>query len=179
MRDADLVVLAIPGQFLQDFLKKHEDLLCDGSKILVDISNYRAGEDLGDALNDALKSVVPWVKAFNDSGAVALMGQTPDTKAKVVTEICGKNTHAVEVVKNFGQDALGFSVKIVPFDRYLDIKGKQQTIGKEWIVSIIILLVIFALTEIYAMLRYNYFKGYDWYHLLLQTTNKVSMVWED
>ena len=45
--DADLVVLAIPGQFIKSFVKSHEHLLCDGSKILVDPSNYKAAIVMG------------------------------------------------------------------------------------------------------------------------------------
>ena len=98
-------------------------------------------------------------------GAVALMSQNPSVEAKIVTEICGRNAE----VRLFGH-----SVRVIPYDRYLDIKGKQQTIGKEWKLSIVIFLFLFVLTEIYAMFRYNYFVGYDWYHLLLRVTNKVS-----
>ena len=32
--------------------------------------------------------------------------------------------------------------------------------------------MIFAVSELYAVLRYNVFKGYSWYHLPLQVTNK-------
>ena len=129
-------------------------------------------------LESALKDFhdfVFWVKAFNDNGAVSLMAQKPSTKAKLVTEICGSHAHAVEQVKLFGQDALGFSVKTIPYDCYTDIKSVQQSIGKEWLRSTMILLVIFVLAEIYAMVRYNHWKGYDWFHLPLQVTNKVSL----
>lgn len=39
----------------------------------------------------------------------------------------------------------------------------------------IILLVIFNLAEIYVIVRYNHWKGYDWFHLPLQVTNRVSL----
>ena len=177
LREADLVILAFPSKFHGTFLSEREDVLCDGSKILVDISNdANRGRDLDDALphGDALRDVVPWVKAFNDTGAVALMAQTPSNKSKIVTEICGRNADAVQAVKDFGERGLGFDVKVVPHECYRDIRDKQQTIGKEWKVAILSLLALFVLTEIYAMFRYNYNKGYDWYHLLLQVTNKVS-----
>ncbi|KAL9189520.1 hypothetical protein ACHAXT_009195 [Thalassiosira profunda] len=172
---ADMVILAIPGKHIQRFLESQKDVLCDGTTVLVDISNsYVAGDDIEKSLYRLhLHNVVPWCRAFNDNGGVNLMTQHPSTKAKLVTEICGKDKGAVEKVKRFAQEGLGFSVKTVPHDRIKDIQSAQQSLGKEWIDSAIILVAIFVLFELYAILRYNHYKGYAWYHLPIQVTNKA------
>jgi hypothetical protein len=80
---------------------------------------------------------------------------------------------ALKVVKAFAEESLGLSVKVVPFERFDDIKLSQNALGKEWVHAAYILLFVFAYSEFYAVLRYNVYKGYAWYHLPIQITNKA------
>ena len=166
---ADIVILAIPSCALKMFLNNHYAELRD--KILVDVTNSSVpGEDLHAmlGLTDAR-----WVKAFNDNGAVDILLDKPYGKKSMVTNMCGKNLDAVKMVRAFAEEALGFDVKIVPYARYQDIAMHQNSLGEDWVQAAYVMLVLFALTEVYALVRYNVWKGYAWFHLPVQVTNKA------
>lgn len=146
---ADVVVLSIPAKSLKSFVADHIRVLKD--KIIVDPTNSSvAGEDL-----HSLFSVtnVRWVKAFNDIGAVDVLLNKPYSKNKVPAKMCSRYPEVVDIVKAFGEESLGMDVKVVPYERFLDIAQHQNTLGTEWMQSTYILLVVFALSEFYALLR--------------------------
>lgn len=171
---ADCIILAIPSSALEDFVKSNFDRL--QSSILIDVTNPAPHES---TLNNVLQKNglqddrIRWVKAFNDNGAMDLLSQKPSRKTEVPTTICGPDEDSVLVVKHFAGEGLGFNAKVVPYRQWDELARRQQDLGKEWLQASVILLVIFILTEIYALLRYNVKKGYDWSHLPLQVTNKA------
>jgi len=168
---ADIVILAIPASQLQNFLIANLTVL--RSKILVDVTNsYYEGEDIQGALRGR-DHQISWVKAFNDIGAVDVLLDKPHSKTQFRTKMCSSDMDALKVVKAFAEESLGLSVKIVPFERFNDIKSSQNALGREWIHAAYILLFVFAYSEFYAVLRYNVYKGYAWYHLPIQITNKA------
>ncbi|CAM9867004.1 unnamed protein product, partial [Heterosigma akashiwo] len=54
-----------------------------------------------------------------------------------------------------------------------EMTQSQNSLGDHWQQATTIMLVIFVLAELYAIWRYNIEKGYNWYHLPLQVTNKA------
>jgi predicted dinucleotide-binding enzyme len=172
---ADILVLAIPPYALQSFITENLEALKSG--IVVDCTNSsNPGEDVKGVLESIVgyhSSDVRWVKAFNDTGAGQLLSQTVTLKSKFTTKICGSDPDAVETVKDLAEKAFGFDVKVVPLDFYDSLATHQNTLGAEWLHSTFLLLAIFALAEIYAIVRYNHWAGYDWFHLPIQVTNKA------
>ena len=166
---ADIVILAIPAHALKPFLNTHYIGL--KNKILVDITNSSVpGEDLHGMLG---LTNARWVKAFNDNGAVDILLDKPYAKKAMVTNMCGKDLDAVRTVKKFAEDALGFHAKIVPHARYNEIAMNQNSLGEDWVQAAYLTVVLFVLCEIYALVRYNVWKGYAWFHLPVQVTNKA------
>jgi predicted dinucleotide-binding enzyme len=166
---SDIIILAIPAIALKEFLGKHFDSM--RNKILVDVTNSNVrGEDLQAMLG---LTDTPWVKAFNDNGAVDLLSDKPHSKKKTVTTVCGSKLEAVYEVKRFAEEAMGFAVKIVPCELYQKIAMHQNSLGDDWVHAAYIIIMLFALCEVYALVRYNVCAGYDWYHLALQVTNKA------
>lgn len=166
--DADIVVLAIPAKELKKFVIAHFQFL--RTKILVDVTNSSVpGEDLHSFLGLVN---VSWVKAFNDIGAVDILLNKPNSKNKIASIMCSSNKTALDIVKSFAEESLGMAIKVVPFERYEDIALEQNSYGDEWCHAAYVLLFIFAISETYAILRYNVFKGYEWFHLPIQVTNK-------
>ena len=172
MFTADIVILAIPSHALKPFLNTH--FIGLKNKILVDVTNSSVpGEDLQSMLG---LTNARWVKAFNDNGAVDILLDKPYAKKSLVTTMCGKDLEAVRIVKDFAEEALGFHVKIVPHARYQDIAMNQDSLGEDWVHAAYLTIFIFILCEIYALVRYNVWKGYEWFHLPVQVTNK-AMCW--
>eukprot|EP00563_Minutocellus_polymorphus_P019629 CAMPEP_0197715748 /NCGR_PEP_ID=MMETSP1434-20131217/859_1 /TAXON_ID=265543 /ORGANISM="Minutocellus polymorphus, Strain CCMP3303" /LENGTH=429 /DNA_ID=CAMNT_0043299963 /DNA_START=33 /DNA_END=1322 /DNA_ORIENTATION=- len=172
---ADCIILAIPsGRPLEEFVKNNIDRL--QNSILIDVTNPVPYEN---TLSDVLQKIglqddrIRWVKAFNDNGAIDLLGQKPSRKTEIPTTICGPDQEAVMVVKHFAEECLGFHAKVVPYTQWDQVARHQQDLGQQWLHSAAILFVIFILAEIYALVRYNVKKGYDWSHLPLQVTNKA------
>ena len=168
---ADIVIFATPSSALKQVTNDYYSLLKD--KILVDITNSTVpGEDLHSMLD-----LVPnsrWVKGLNDVGAVDILLDKPSSKKPLTTILCGNNVQAVQAVKKFAQEALGFDfVKIVPHSRYHDISMNQTSMNQEYNHAAYIMIILFVLTEVYAIMRYHVWKGYEWYHLPLQVTNKA------
>jgi predicted dinucleotide-binding enzyme len=169
MAMSDIIILAVPASALKGLLGKHFSSM--KNKILVDVTNSSVrGEDLHGMLG---LTGARWIKAFNDNGAVDILLDKPFSKKSMVTTICGRNLDAVDKVKIFAEEALGFSVKIVPIHQYQEIAMHQDSFGDDWIYATYTILVLFFLAELYAILRYNVFKGYAWYHLAIQVTNKA------
>mmetsp|Transcript_40565 Transcript_40565/g.75198 ORF Transcript_40565/g.75198 Transcript_40565/m.75198 type:complete len:549 (-) Transcript_40565:3-1649(-) len=178
LHEADIVILAIPASALSAFVRKHaKDIKKDA--VLVDVTNSSVkGQDLesvcfvprgqGDCSPHTL-----WVKAFNDNGAIDLISQKASRKGKLCTKVCGPDREAVEKVKVFAEQAMGFQTKVVPYHKYEEIAVHQENLGSEWVSSAWVLLIIFIFSEIYSLLRYNVYKGYDWIHLPIQMTNKA------
>jgi len=168
---ADIIILAIPSSQLSGFV--HEHLAILRNKILVDVTNsHRPHEDLQSVLG-ICDHQIRWVKAFNDIGAVDVLLDKPTYKSKRTTKMCAADPNALKVVKAFAEESLGLHVKVVPYERYNDIGMAQNSLGKEWIHAALVLLFVFSYSEFYAVLRYNVFKGYAWFHLPIQVTNKA------
>jgi predicted dinucleotide-binding enzyme len=126
---SDIIALAIPATALKEFLGKHFDSM--RNKILVDVTNSSVrGEDLQAMLG---LTDTAWVKAFNDDGAIDLLLDKPHSKKKVVTTVCGSNLEAVQDVKRFAEEAMGFAVKIVPCELYQKIAMHQNSLGDDWV----------------------------------------------
>jgi len=146
---ADIVILAIPSFALKSLVSKHITLLKD--KILVDPTNSSVrGEDLHSILT---VTNVRWVKAFNDIGAVDVLLNKPFSKTKTPSKMCSRYPEAVEAVKNLSESSLALDVKLVPYERYLQIAQHQESLGEDWMKATWVILVVFVLTELYAVLR--------------------------
>ena len=184
---ATIVILAIPsGQPLRDFMDTYGGTLAANPNdvVLVDVANPDNAHDadLPTILESSIVSNpvkgLRYVKAFNDNGAVDLLLHDDESyyatsKKLMVTSMCGKDIAAVRIVEQFAKTSLGFDVvKIVPFNNYKLMSSNQNSLGKDYIHSVYITLLVFAFSEFYAILRYNVHKGYDWWHLPLQVTNK-------
>ena len=153
---ADIVILAIPALALKSFVADHFAML--RNKILVDVTNSEVrGEDLSSLCG---LTEVEWVKAFNDIGAVDILLHKPYSKAKVATTMCSPHRKALDAVQFFAKEAFGMDVKNIPYNRYHDVAMHQNSMGKEWCHATYVMLFIFAISELYAVLRYNVFKGY-------------------
>lgn len=149
LRLADVVILAIPAQALIKFMEEHLDLLKD--KIMVDATNSNVrGEDLLSIL-----SLTPTksVKAFNDIGAVETLLDKPANKHKMPTQMCSKYPGALQVVQMFAGESLGLNVKVVPYHQFDQLARSQTKLDDPWVASIVLVLVLFALTLLYAILR--------------------------
>jgi predicted dinucleotide-binding enzyme len=166
---ADIVILAFPASGIKRFMSIYIHFLKD--KIIVDATNSTIpGEDLHSIL---AMTGVRWVKAFNDVGAVDVLLKKPDNKYQMVTKMCSSHADAVETLKVFAEDSMGFKVKVVPYEKYNGIADHQNSLGEDWMTAGTIMLIIFVLCEIYSVMRYNVHKGYAWFHLPLQVTNKA------
>ncbi|CAB9522593.1 Metalloreductase STEAP4 [Seminavis robusta] len=169
LEHADIVILAIPAKALKSFVPNYIMALKD--KVLIDCTNSsREGEDLESLVTN---TNIRWVKAFNDLGAVDILTNKVTTKKRIVTKMCSPSKSAIEVARRLAQESFGIDVKVVPYSRYEDIARNQNSIGQQWAHSAYILIVIFVLTEFYACWRYNVEKGYEWFHLPMQVTNKA------
>ena len=191
LMNATIVILAIPaGKPLREFMDEYGSNLADDNMnnvVLVDVANPDSihDADLPTILESSIVSSsvkgLRYVKAFNDNGAVDLLLHDEDyaissSKKLMVTSMCGKDMKSVKVVESFAKQGLGFDIiKIVPYNRktYKSMSANQNAIGKDYLYSIYITLFIFALTWIYAIMRYNVHKGYEWFHLPIQVTNKA------
>ena len=148
--NADVVVLAIPASAMKKFMTSHFSCLKD--KIIVDATNsWTPSEDLHSIL--AMTDIC-WVKTFNDIGAADVLLKKPGNKTKLVSKICSSHPHAVETVKIFVEKSMGLNMKVVPFEQYYGIANHQNSLGTEWVSAAFIMLIIFILTEIYAVMRY-------------------------
>jgi predicted dinucleotide-binding enzyme len=153
---ADIVILAIPASVLKRFVYENYPHL--RSKILVDVTNSSIpGEDL---ISLCRLTQVRWVKAFNDIGAVDILLNKPFSKNKVATTMCASDKITLAIVKRYAEETLGLAVKVVPQERYYDVAMHQNSLGTEWVHATYVMLIVFAFTELYAILRYNVYKGY-------------------
>lgn len=84
----------------------------------------------------------------------------PFCKARIATTICASDKETLGIVKRFGEDSLGLVARPVPLERYYDIAMHQNSLGDEWIHATYVMLAVFCVAELYAILRYNVFKGY-------------------
>ena len=147
---AEVVILAIPAKALKIFVAENYSLLKD--KILVDATNSSVkGEDL-----DELLSVTDlrWVKGFNDIGAVDALTKKPYGKKKMHSKMCSPSPEALETVKSIAETSFGLDIKTVPYEKYSEIAQHQDTLGEEWILATIIILITFALCMVYNIVRY-------------------------
>ena len=149
LKHSDVIILCLPSSAIKTFVFTYFADLKD--KILVDPTNSSIpGEDLESIL---ACSNVRWVKAFNDIGAADILLNQPYFKRKILTKMCSRYADALFVVQEFAQVSLGMDVKTVPYENYHEIAAHQNSLGNEWMVSTFILMVLFVLTEIYAVLR--------------------------
>lgn len=166
---ADIVILAIPAKALASFADDHLEALRD--KVIVDATNSSVrGEDISSIL---VHTSIQWVKAFNDIGATDVLLEKPTSKHQIPVKMCSKYPDALALVQHFATESLGMQVKIIPYQHYGQIAIHQGSLGEHWTKSTIVLLIIFSLAETYAVVRYNVFKGYEWFHLPIQVTNKA------
>ena len=129
--NADIVILAIPAKALKTFVPNYITLLKD--KVLVDCTNStRKGEDLDSLVSS---TGIRWVKAFNDLGAIDILSNRVTAKNKAVTKMCSPSKSATETVRRLAEQSFGLDVKVVPYERYSDIVGSQNSLGNEWVHS--------------------------------------------
>ena len=168
LETAEIIVLAIPSTAYPDFVDAYSSHFPKNA-VLVDVSNDDSGCNISTTF-----SQLNWVKAFYDNGATELLLRKPWSKHPLVTIICGTNELAIDTVRNFAQEGLGFDiVQVLPMHHYSQLSRHQTSLPKEWVDAVFVLAIIFAFTEPYAILRYNVFKGFEWFHLPLQVTNKA------
>lgn len=168
---ADIVILAIPSYAIKKFIKTYRARL--SNKILVDCTNStkKSGDDLYSVLSmlssssrsssrssktkkkSKKKYNFKWVKGLNDFGAVDVLLKKPNSKVKLPTKMCGPDDDALEMVKAFAEKSLGCVVKKIPFEHYLVVAKHQNSIGKEWVKSAWIMVIIFIITQIYNIIR--------------------------
>lgn len=164
---ADIVILAIPSAALQSFVENHSTLT---GKIVVDVTNSSRGDGLASIPN---ASNLNWVKAFNDIGAADLLLNKASRKTRIATNMCGPQADALSKVKSFAEVSLGMDVKEVPFECLKAMADDQNSLGDDWISAAQVILAVFAVAEIYSILRYNVFEGVSWWQLPMPVTNKA------
>lgn len=187
---ADVLVFAVPSMALRDFVVAHERKLT--GKILVDVTNsFKKDQDLSSALSEVQgtnsefssrsdespsKTAFRWIKAFNDVGAVDILLKKPGDKAKIVSKMCSNDVSALETMKIFAEESMGFDIKVVPIEQYAAITNDQNSLGKEWMTATWTILGVFVLTLIYNIIRHPIKKGYPWEQFPLFILNK-SICW--
>jgi len=136
LRDADIIVLAIPGEFLPSFVERYAEWM-DTAKIVIDIHNndHRSSNNTTASAEETFrKHGILWVKGLNDVGAVDLLSRSKsNNKNKPKTRIstcCNDPSTILQVTKNFLQDALGFEVIVVA--HHGRSAKEQDSIGSEW-----------------------------------------------
>jgi predicted dinucleotide-binding enzyme len=166
---ADVVILAIPARALKVFVTDNYALL--KTKILVDGTNSSVKkEDLREVIG---ATDVKWVKAFFDVGAIDGMVNKPYDKFKTASKMCSPYQDALNTVKDFAEESLGFDVKVVPYERYDDVAVHQNSLGNEWLIAGGYLFFWFCVFQFYNIMRHHVHGGYEWYILPLFTTNKI------
>ena len=149
LSNADIIVLAIPAGAVNKFMTSYVSFL--KGKIIVDATNSSIpGEDLHSIL---AMTTLKWVKAFNDIGAADVLLKKPGSKTKLISKICSSHADAVKTVTAFAETSMGLQMKTVPYEQYQAIANQQNSLGTEWIASVYIMFAVFALCELYAMMR--------------------------
>jgi predicted dinucleotide-binding enzyme len=158
---ADVIVLAIPASALRLFLSEYQDRLQEGNKIVVDATNSpRRGQDVISILTKSSSSppnstttTIQSVKAFHDIGAVEALLDKPANKRKIPVQMCSNYPDALAVVRAFAEESLGLDVKVIPYQHYGQIAQVQYRLDESWITAIVIMLLLFVVTETYAIFR--------------------------
>ena len=137
LRVADIIVLAIPGEFLPSFVEQYAEwmIMGDTAKIVIDIHNndHRSNNTTASAEETFRKHDLCWVKGLNDVGAVDLLSRKSNNKNKPKTRIstcCNDPSTILQTIQNFVQDALGFEVIVVA--HHGRSAKEQDSIGDEW-----------------------------------------------
>jgi predicted dinucleotide-binding enzyme len=174
LQTGDMFIMCIPSKALKPFFRANFTKLKEDA-ILVDCTNSnQTNDDLAGSLDSlGLDFFTLWVKAYNDNGAVNLLQQKPSTKTVLVTEICGPDNQAVKEVVEFTAQ-LGLLPRVVPVERFDQLRGSQQTIGDEWIHSTILMIALFCLTFLYVILAaWQRPYGFEWYQLPTRYCSKA------
>ena len=172
IKNADIVILAIPSYAIESFLIQNFSLLKD-SCILVDLTNANKDKkDLKGALAALEIDFDRWVKAFNDTGAIQELQHKAESKTKIATNVCGPNEDSVSQVVAFAE-LLGFLAKAVPFDQFRDLRVSQDTIGWEWKHSTFFMVVLFLLVFTYVVIQVHERPNFEWYTLLARHSSKM------
>jgi predicted dinucleotide-binding enzyme len=174
LRTGDMLIMCIPSKALKPFFRINFNQL-EEDAILVDCTNSsQTKDDLAGCLEIlGLEFCSSWVKAFNDNGAINLLQQKPNTQTVLVTEICGPDQQAVEHVAKFAEQ-LGLSPRIVPVERFDKLRGSQETIGVEWVHSIVLMTTLFCLTFLYVILAmWQRPRGFEWYQIPTRICSKA------
>lgn len=134
MKNAEVIVLCIPGRVMGTFLDEHfEDLK---HALLIDVNNDPEAHE-AEAFE---KYDLIWVKAFNDIGAVDIL--TRKSKSRPSTRMSARDPYALADAKNFAETALGFDVQALS---HAERKASEQnSIGKEWKHSAYIAFAIYT-----------------------------------
>lgn len=61
----------------------------------------------------------------------------------------------------------------MPYECLKAMADDQNSLGDEWVMAAQVMLTVFAVTEVYSILRYNVFEGVAWLQLPMQVTNKA------
>jgi len=166
---AHVIVLAIPSASLKRFIFENLDSI--RGKIIVDVTNSKIpGEDVNSILG---ATNIPFVKAFNDIGAVELLVNKPTGKTKIQTKMCSKYPRAMQTVRRFAETSLGMSVKVIPYAHYSALETHQNAFGENWARATFIMCAIFITTEAYCIIRNILLSHTEWSHVPLQITNKA------
>jgi predicted dinucleotide-binding enzyme len=157
---ADVIVLAVPASALRLFLAEYHDRIKEGNKIVVDATNSpRRGQDVISILTksssppNSTTTMIQSVKAFHDIGAVEALLDKPANKRKIPVQMCSNYPNALAVVRAFAEESLGLDVKVIPYQHYGQVAQVQYRLDESWISAIVIMLLLFAVTETYAIFR--------------------------
>ena len=70
------------------------------------------------------------------------------------------------------EEALNLKTKIISYEQYDKIAMHQDSLGEEWILATIIMVVTFLLCMAYNIIRHPVIKGYPWKEFPLFVMNK-------
>jgi len=184
VQDARIVFACVPGEAVEATLLPLAAALQRGC-VVVDVSNNDSGlaptvidgRELSriEALAARLRPLAPHVqlvKALNTISAYTLAD--PSLSHGVTAPLCGDDVAAKRCVSQLIMD-LG----MVPLDlgrlrtSAVALEALPFRLFPKWTTALLIGAVVFVLLGVYALLRYNVFKGFAWANLTLQVLNKV------
>eukprot|EP00804_Cyclotella_cryptica_P029712 CCRYP_015197-RA/>CCRYP_015197-RA protein AED:0.23 eAED:0.23 QI:82/1/1/1/1/1/3/225/470 len=168
----DICILAIPDYAMEMFLIQNFSLMNDS--IMIDLTNGNGSNkrDLKSVLASLNIKFDRWVKAFNDTGAIQELQHHSGGKSRFTTQVCGPNEDSVDAVIHLAE-ALGYSTKKVPIDQYEKLQSAQDTIGWEWLHSIVLMAGLFLFVAIYVIIQTSGRPHFEWYTIMTRHSNRM------
>lgn len=160
---ADILILSIPAGILASFITNHFNQV-KPSAIWIDATNCGVNEcaDFKYALEKChMESFRNWCKGLNDNGALYLLQLKASEKNRPITELCGPDEGVVANVKGLAE-FLGFSVHVVPHDRFDNIRSSQSSVGIEWIHASIVMTLVFLFSFLYMIFIMREQPNFTW-----------------